>query len=109
LITLDFPTLDRPRKAISGKVGEGKCVKSLADSINRAKIRMLTVSSVWGAQGKRVGKINSLAGCGKTWLPPGFGKGTTSQLAEKVGVELDFGWRSGLPVQSHDILYTALS
>jgi hypothetical protein len=76
-------------------VGEGKCVKSLADSINRAKIRMLTVSSVWGAQGKRRRKINSLAGCGKTWLRPGFGKGTTSHLAEKLGVALDFGWRSG--------------
>jgi hypothetical protein len=46
LITLDFPTLDRPRKAISGRVGEGKCVKSLADSMNRAKIRIQTVSSV---------------------------------------------------------------
>src|SRR5271157_6025854 len=46
LITLDFPTLDRPRKAISGTPGAGKCVKSLADSINRARIRIQTVSSV---------------------------------------------------------------
>src|ERR1019366_10188710 len=60
LITLDFPTLDRPRKAISGTPGEGKCVKSLADSRNRARIRMHTVSSVWVANGKRRGKNSSL-------------------------------------------------
>src|SRR5208337_320874 len=59
LITLDFPTFDRPRKAISGRVGEGKCVKSLADNMNRARIRMQTVSSVWVAYGKRRRKINS--------------------------------------------------
>src|SRR5713226_4580850 len=53
LITLDFPTLDRPRNAISGTLGAGKCVKSLADNINRARIRIPTVSSVWVAQGKR--------------------------------------------------------
>jgi len=61
LITLDFPTLDRPRNAISGRVGEGKCFKSLADSMNRAKIRMQTVSSVWGAHGKRR-RTNKFAG-----------------------------------------------
>src|ERR1700686_2202257 len=54
LITLDFPTFDRPRKAISGTPGAGKCVKSLADSMNRARIRIQTVSSVWVAHGKRV-------------------------------------------------------
>src|SRR5260370_36939258 len=53
LITLDFPTFDRPRNAISGTLGAGKCVKSLADSINRARIRIQTVSSVWVAHGKR--------------------------------------------------------
>src|ERR1700692_3547101 len=53
LITLDFPTFDRPRKAISGTPGAGKCVKSLADSINRARIRIQTVSSVRAAHGKR--------------------------------------------------------
>src|SRR6202521_1182115 len=53
LITLDLPTLERPRKAISGTPGAGKCVKSLADSINRARIRIQTVSSVWVAHGKR--------------------------------------------------------
>src|SRR6266446_2753830 len=46
LITLDLPTLDRPRNAISGTLGAGKCVKSLADNINRAMIRIHTVSSV---------------------------------------------------------------
>src|ERR1035437_4419337 len=66
LITLDLPTLDRPRKAISGTLGAGKCVKSLADSMNRARIRMQTVSSVWVAHGKRRGKISWLASWGKT-------------------------------------------
>jgi hypothetical protein len=46
LIRLDLPTLDRPRKAISGTPGAGKCVKSLADNMNRASILILTVSSV---------------------------------------------------------------
>jgi hypothetical protein len=55
-----LPTLDRPRKAISGTLGAGKCVKSLADSINRARILMQTVSSVWVAHGKRCGEINLL-------------------------------------------------
>src|ERR1019366_1130846 len=62
LIRLDFPTLDRPRKAISGTRGAGKCVKSLADSINRARTRIQTVSSVWVAHGKRCRK-NSLPEC----------------------------------------------
>jgi len=53
LITLDFPTFDRPRKAISGTPGEGKCVKSLAESMNRARIRIPIVSSVWVVHGKR--------------------------------------------------------
>src|SRR3979490_1247589 len=53
LITLDLPTLERPRNAISGTPGGGKCVKSLADSINRARIRIHTVSSVWVTHGKR--------------------------------------------------------
>src|ERR1700681_461315 len=56
LITLDFPTLERPRKAISGTPGGGKCVKSLADSMKRARIRIQTVSSVWVAHGKRCGR-----------------------------------------------------
>src|SRR5271169_1580907 len=58
LITLDFPTFDRPRNAISGTVGAGKWVKSLAESMKFARIRMQTVSSVWVAHGKRSGKIN---------------------------------------------------
>src|ERR1019366_6141927 len=37
--------------------------------------------------------------CGKTPTRTGFGKGTTSQLADKVGVALDFGWRSGSPLR----------
>src|SRR5450631_3347635 len=51
-MTLDFPTLDRPKKAISGTVRAGKWLKSLAESINRARIRIQTVSSVWVADGK---------------------------------------------------------
>jgi hypothetical protein len=27
------------------------------------------------------------------------GKGTSSEVAEKVGVALDFGWRSGSPLR----------
>jgi hypothetical protein len=49
-------------------VGGGKWVKSLADSMNRARIRMQTVSSVWVAQGKRRGEINSLKSEGTFWL-----------------------------------------
>src|SRR5208282_4895393 len=40
LITLDFPTFDRPKKAISGTPGKGKCFKSLAGNMNRARIRI---------------------------------------------------------------------
>src|SRR5271156_25346 len=53
LIRLDLPTFERPRKAISGTLGAGKCVRSLADSMNRARIRIEIVSSVWVASGKR--------------------------------------------------------
>src|SRR5258706_14982025 len=56
LMTLDLPTLERPRNAISGTPGAGKWVKSLAESINRARIRIETVSSVWVAHGKRRGR-----------------------------------------------------
>jgi len=41
LITLDLPTFERPRKAISGNVGEGKCPASLADNMNRERTRTL--------------------------------------------------------------------
>src|ERR1700687_2752415 len=67
LITLDFPTFDRPRNAISGTPGAGKWVRSLADSINRARIRIQTVSSVWVAHGKRRGEISSQK---MSWLEP---------------------------------------
>src|SRR5215469_4264399 len=39
LITLDLPTFERPRKAISGRLGEGKWATSLAESRNREKTR----------------------------------------------------------------------
>src|ERR1700741_3867650 len=41
LITLDLPTFDRPRKAISGRPGEGKWPASVADSRNRERTRTL--------------------------------------------------------------------
>src|SRR4030088_1975747 len=40
LITLDLPTLERPRKAISGRLGAGKCDTSVAAARNRARILM---------------------------------------------------------------------
>src|ERR1035438_4348844 len=52
LIRLDLPTFDRPRKAISGTPGAGKWFKSLADNMNRARIRIQTVSRVEEAHGK---------------------------------------------------------
>jgi hypothetical protein len=52
LITLDFPTFDRPRKAISGTLGAGNCDKSLADNMNRAKIRIENSYQCWPADGK---------------------------------------------------------
>jgi hypothetical protein len=58
LITLDFPTFDRPRKAISGTPGAGNCVRSLAESMKRANILILTVSSVRVANGKAGEKIS---------------------------------------------------
>src|SRR6266550_1736075 len=41
LITLDLPTLDRPRKAISGRPAAGNCLASLAESKNLERIRTL--------------------------------------------------------------------
>src|SRR5882724_4677059 len=41
LITLDLPTLERPRNAISGRVGAGKCETSVAAAMNRARTLML--------------------------------------------------------------------
>src|SRR5215831_18522112 len=37
LITLDLPTFDRPRKAISGTEGTGKCATSVAAARNRER------------------------------------------------------------------------
>ncbi len=41
LMTLDLPTFDRPRKAISGKLAGGNWTASLADSRNRERTRTL--------------------------------------------------------------------
>src|SRR5450755_2683161 len=37
LITLDLPKLERPRKAISGRLGTGKCAASVADAMKRER------------------------------------------------------------------------
>src|ERR1039458_524586 len=68
LMTDDLPTLERPRKAISGRPGAGKCATSLADNMYRARIRMKTVSCVWVAHGKRCEKINSYSSRGRLGL-----------------------------------------
>src|ERR1700757_2529047 len=39
LMTLDFPTFERPRKATSGNPGAGKWATSLAESKNRERTR----------------------------------------------------------------------
>ena len=44
LMTLDFPTFDRPRKATSGRDGAGNWAASEADSMNRESTRMTPVS-----------------------------------------------------------------
>src|ERR1700675_4240904 len=41
LITLDLPTFDRPKKAISGRPGRGNWAASVADSKNRERTRTL--------------------------------------------------------------------
>src|SRR5205807_8169032 len=43
LITLDLPTLERPRNAISGKSGAGNWRASLTATMNRARTRMTLV------------------------------------------------------------------
>src|SRR5207302_7923220 len=40
LITLDLPTLDRPRNAISGMDGAGNCAASVAAARNRVRTLM---------------------------------------------------------------------
>ena len=40
LITLDLPTFERPRKAISGTDGTGNCETSVADARKRDKTLM---------------------------------------------------------------------
>src|SRR5262249_18673905 len=48
LITLDLPTLDRPRNAISGNSGRGKCAGSVAAVRNRVKTRIRAASCFQG-------------------------------------------------------------
>ncbi len=72
LMTLDLPTFERPRKAISGRLGRGKCVTSLADNMYRDKIRMGTVS-VFGWQlarvwEKKLARCDLWRGCRGGWL-----------------------------------------
>src|SRR5712671_2858695 len=53
LITLDLPTLERPRKATSGRLGAGKCDTSVAAARNRARILMPPVCYELREIGKR--------------------------------------------------------
>src|SRR5580693_6167148 len=48
LITLDLPTLERPRKAISGSVGAGNCAASVAAARNRERTLMLKFATPEG-------------------------------------------------------------
>jgi hypothetical protein len=50
LMTLDFPTLDRPRKAISGSVGAGNWPTWVAAVMNRERTRTLK----FGISGKKL-------------------------------------------------------
>src|SRR5580698_2817558 len=48
LMTLDLPTLERPRKAISGRLGTGNCAASVADARNRERTLMLKFATRGG-------------------------------------------------------------
>jgi len=41
LMALDLPTLERPRNAISGRLGAGNCAASVAAARNRERTLML--------------------------------------------------------------------
>src|ERR1700716_2798126 len=55
LITLDFPTFDRPRKAISGSSKAGKCATSVAAARNRVRTLMLQLAMQGGKLAREVG------------------------------------------------------
>src|SRR5271157_2221428 len=55
LITLDLPTLERPRKAISGKVGAGNCAASVAAVRNCA--RTLITKCAMGSEKLASGEV----------------------------------------------------
>src|SRR5580698_8465076 len=48
LITLDLPTFERPRKAISGRVGTGKWEASVAEAMNRERTLMVKFATRGG-------------------------------------------------------------
>src|SRR5580700_8593126 len=48
LIRLDLPTLERPRKAISGRLGTGNCAASVADARKRERTLMLKFATRGG-------------------------------------------------------------
>src|SRR3954470_19371778 len=59
LITLDFPTLERPRKAISGIDGAGKCEASVAAARNRDRTLILkfpTAAATLARQARHAGR-----------------------------------------------------
>jgi hypothetical protein len=53
-MTLDLPTLERPRKAISGRLGTGNWAASVADAMKRERTLMLKFAT-------RGGKLASAA------------------------------------------------
>src|SRR5271169_5350013 len=62
LIRLDFPTLERPRKAISGALGAGNCLGSAAEVTNRVTT---FISSIWRQRRQRARSEDRNAGTRK--------------------------------------------
>src|SRR5215831_14033741 len=53
LIRLDLPTLERPKKAISGTLGAGNCFRSAALVTNRARTFTDSISRLGGQKSKK--------------------------------------------------------
>src|SRR3974390_1008366 len=58
LMTLDFPTFERPRNAVSGRPGGGKWAGSLAESRNRERMRIPQCASFRIDRARARGPIN---------------------------------------------------
>src|SRR5690348_18032928 len=74
LITLDLPTLERPRNAISGTVGAGKCAASVAAARNRDKTLMLKFATTgWKLASIEDNPCPAQSGFGTIARRPSFG------------------------------------